>query len=154
MARSARGGWNPPVKIARLHSLALHGIESVPIEVEVDVARRGFAGKESSERGRSEMLNSGYQFSRYQTVVDLAAAELRRAGSILELATGVGIIIASGNVVVDGPTTTGGRRTGSGRADAPSQRCPVGRNSGRSPRLPRTTATLPKCEGRTTSSGP
>ena len=98
--------------IARLHSVAFHGIEAVPVEVEVDVARRGFAGtavvglpdtavKESIERVRSAMQNSGYQFPRYKTVVNLPAAELRRASSIFEPATGVGLIIANGNVVVD-----------------------------------------------------
>jgi len=66
--------------IARLHSVVFCGIEAVPIEVEVDVARRGFASvavlglpdpavKESIERVRSAMRNSGYQFARYKTVV-------------------------------------------------------------------------------------
>ena len=98
--------------IARLHSVAFHGIEAVPVEVEVDVARRGFAGtavvglpdaavKESIERVRSAMQNSGYQFPRYKTVVNLAPADLRKEGPIFDLPTAVGIIIANGDVVAE-----------------------------------------------------
>jgi magnesium chelatase family protein len=98
--------------IARLHSVAFHGIEAVPIEVEVDVARRGFSGtaivglpdaavKESIERVRSAMQNSGYQFPRYKTVVNLAPADLRKEGPLFDLATAVGIIAANGDVVTE-----------------------------------------------------
>jgi magnesium chelatase family protein len=56
--------------IARLHSVAFFGIEANPIEVEVDVADRGFSGativglpdaavKESIERVRSAMERFG-----------------------------------------------------------------------------------------------
>ena len=57
--------------LARLHSLTLEGIEGVICEVEVDVARGGLeksvivglpdaAVKESTERVRSAIVNSGY----------------------------------------------------------------------------------------------
>ena len=95
--------------IARLHSVAFNGIEAVPVEVEVDVARRGFAGtavvglpdaavKESIERVRSAMQNSGYQFPRYKTVVNLAPADLRKEGPLFDLPIAVGIVIAGGDV--------------------------------------------------------
>ncbi len=98
--------------IARLHSVAFHGIEAVPVEVEVDVARHGFAGtavvglpdaavKESIERVRSAMQNSGYHFPRYKTVVNLAPADLRKEGPLFDLPTAVGIIVANGDVVAE-----------------------------------------------------
>ncbi len=80
------------------------------MEVEVDVASRGFAGatvvglpdaavKESLERVRSAMQNSGYDFPRYRTVVNLAPADIRKEGPIFDLPIALGISFASGNVV-------------------------------------------------------
>jgi magnesium chelatase family protein len=98
--------------IARLHSVAFHGIEAVPVEVEVDVARRGFAGativglpdtavKESIERVRSAMQNSGYAFPRYKTVVNLAPADLRKEGPVFDLPIALGTIFAGGDVTAE-----------------------------------------------------
>ncbi|MFQ5490652.1 MAG: YifB family Mg chelatase-like AAA ATPase [Phycisphaerae bacterium] len=98
--------------IARLHSVAFHGIEAVPVEVEVDVAHRGFSGtaivglpdasvKESLERVRSAMQNSGYPYPRYKTVVNLAPADLKKEGPLFDLATAVGISAANGDIVTE-----------------------------------------------------
>ena len=98
--------------IARLHSVAFCGIDAVPIEVEVDVAQHGFAGtavvglpdtavKESIERVRSAIQNSGYEFPRYKTVINLAPADIRKEGPIFDLPTALGIIFAGGEVVAD-----------------------------------------------------
>jgi magnesium chelatase family protein len=99
--------------IARLHSVAFNGIEAVPVEIEVDVNRQGFAGtavvglpdpavKESIERVRSALQNCGYEFPRYRTVINLAPADLRKEGPIFDLAIALGILIAHGSVAVDG----------------------------------------------------
>jgi len=99
--------------IARLQSVAFNGIEAVPIEIEVDVNRQGFANamvvgladtavKESIERVRSALQNSGYEFPRYKTVINLAPADLRKEGPIFDLAIALGISIAHGTVLVDG----------------------------------------------------
>jgi len=77
--------------IARLHSAALSGIDAIATEVEVDIADRGFASvsivglpdaacKESLERVRSAIQNSGYTFPRYKTVISLAPADVRNEG--------------------------------------------------------------------------
>ena len=98
--------------ISRLHSVAFCGIEALPIEVEVDVARTGFAGavvvglpdtavKESIERVRSALQNSGYQFPRFKTVVNLAPADVRKAGPLFDLPIALGILFASGEVVAE-----------------------------------------------------
>jgi magnesium chelatase family protein len=98
--------------LARLHSVAFYGIEAVPTEVEVDVARRGFAGtavvglpdaavKESVERVRSAMQNSGYEFPRYKTVINLAPADMRKEGPIFDLPIALGILLANGEVESD-----------------------------------------------------
>ncbi len=96
--------------VARLHSATFSGIEALRVEVEVDVARRGFAGatvvglpdtavKESIERVRSAMQNSGYQFPRYKTVVNLAPADLRKEGPAFDLPIALGILFGNGDVV-------------------------------------------------------
>jgi len=98
--------------VAKLHSAAFAGIEAVRIEVEVDVAHRGFASatvvglpdaavKESIERVRSAMQNSGYQFPRYKTVINLAPADLRKEGPAFDLPIALGVLFANGDVVED-----------------------------------------------------
>lgn len=95
--------------ISRLHSVAFVGIEAVAVEVEVDVAKRGFAAaavvglpdaavKESIERVRSAMQNSGYEFPRYKTVINLAPADIRKEGPIFDLPTALGVVFADGQV--------------------------------------------------------
>ena len=98
--------------VARLDSATFSGIEAVRVEVEVDVARRGFAGatvvglpdaavKESIERVRSAMQNSGYEFPRYKTVINLAPADLRKEGPAFDLPIALGILFANGDVVAE-----------------------------------------------------
>jgi len=98
--------------VARLHSATFSGIEAVRVEVEVDVARRGFAGatvvglpdaavKESIERVRSAMQNSGYEFPRNKTVINLAPADLRKEGPAFDLPIALGTLFANGDVVAE-----------------------------------------------------
>lgn len=98
--------------VARLHSVAYHGIEAVRTEVEVDVAHKGFAGttlvglpdaavKESIERVRSALANGGYQFPRNRTVINLAPADLRKEGPTFDLPIALGVLIAGGEIVAD-----------------------------------------------------
>ncbi len=98
--------------VARLHSATFFGIDAIPIEVEVDVSRRGFAGatvvglpdaavKESIERVRSALQNSGYRFPRHKAVVNLAPADLRKEGPAFDLPIAIGILCANGDAVTD-----------------------------------------------------
>jgi len=100
----------PAAMIAKLRSVAFCGIDATAVEVEVDVARRGFAGtavvglpdaavKESIERVRSALQNSGYQFPRYKTVVNLAPADMRKEGPLFDLPIALGILFANGEIV-------------------------------------------------------
>jgi len=96
--------------VARLHSATFSGIEAIQIEVEVDVAARGFSGaivvglpdaavKESIERVRAAMQNSGYFFPRQKTVINLAPADLRKEGPAFDLPIALGILLANGDLV-------------------------------------------------------
>ena len=96
--------------LARLHSVTLEGIEGVICEVEVDVARGGFeksvivglpdaAVKESTERVRSAIVNSGYRYPKTQSVVNLAPADVKKAGPAFDLPIALGILIGQGILV-------------------------------------------------------
>jgi magnesium chelatase family protein len=96
--------------LARLHSVTLEGIEGVICEVEVDVARGGLeksvivglpdaAVKESTERVRSAIVNSGYKYPRTQSVVNLAPADVKKAGPAFDLPIALGMLIGQGVLV-------------------------------------------------------
>lgn len=98
--------------VARLQTATCLGIDAVRIEVEVDVNKHGFANavvvglpdaavKESLERVRSAVQNSGYEFPRYKTVVNLAPADLKKEGPAFDLAIAMGILIAAGDIRTD-----------------------------------------------------
>ena len=93
--------------LSRLASMALVGIEALPCEIEVDVASRGFdkavivglpdtAVKESLERVRSALHNSGYEWPKYKTVVNLAPADVKKEGPAFDLPIALGMIFAGG----------------------------------------------------------
>jgi magnesium chelatase family protein len=93
--------------LARLHSVTLEGIESLVCEVEVDVARGGFektlivglpdaAVKESAERVKSAVINSGYKYPRTQSVVNLAPADIKKEGPAFDLPIALGMLLGSG----------------------------------------------------------
>ncbi len=99
--------------LARLHSVTLEGIEGVLCEVEVDVARRSFdkpiivglpdpAVKESAERVRSAITNCGYEYPKTQAIVNLAPADVKKAGPGFDLPIALGMLIGEG--VLAGPT--------------------------------------------------
>ena len=95
--------------LARLHSVTLEGIEGVICEVEVDVARGGFeksvivglpdaAVKESIERVKSAIVNSGYKYPKTQSLINLAPADVKKAGPAFDLPIGLGVLIGQGTL--------------------------------------------------------
>src|SRR4030043_305476 len=96
--------------LARLHSVTLDGIEGVICEVEVDVGRGGFeksiivglpdtAVKESTERVRSAITNSGYKYPKTQSLVNLAPADVKKVGPAFDLPIALGMLIGEGALV-------------------------------------------------------
>ncbi len=94
--------------LATVHAATLHGIEGRPIRVEVDVAPGlpGFtivglpdaALKEARERVRGAIRNSGLAFPPRRITVNLAPADLRKAGASLDLGIAVAILVGSEQV--------------------------------------------------------
>ena len=98
--------------LARIFSGATVGLESVPIEVEVDIASQGLpsftivglgdkAVEEARERVRSALKNSGADFPARRITVNLAPADLPKAGPSYDLPIALGILIASGQLQAD-----------------------------------------------------
>lgn len=98
--------------LATVHSATLQGIEGRVIRVEVDVAPGlpGFtivgladaALQEARERVRGAIRNSGLAFPPRRITVNLAPADLRKAGASLDLAIAVGILLGSEQVRASG----------------------------------------------------
>ena len=87
-------------------SCALHGIDALMVEVEVDIAHGlpqfalvglpETAVKESRERVRAALKNSGYEFPSRRITVNLAPANVKKEGSAFDLPIALGILAASG----------------------------------------------------------
>ena len=91
--------------LAIVPSATLHGLDGRVIRVEVDVAPGlpGFtvvgladaALQEARERVRGALRNAGYTHPPRRITVNLAPADLRKAGASLDLAIAVGILLGS-----------------------------------------------------------
>jgi magnesium chelatase family protein len=91
--------------LATLLSATLIGITGRPVRVEVDVAPGlpGFtivglpdaALSEARERVRGALRNAGYHHPPRRITVNLAPADLRKAGASLDLAIAIGILLGS-----------------------------------------------------------
>ena len=88
--------------ISKITSYALLGLEGIPVEVEADISRGmpkfdivglpDTAVKESKERVRTAIKNSGKNFPVAQITVNLAPADIKKEGSKLDLAIAVAIV--------------------------------------------------------------
>ena len=98
--------------LARVFSGATLGLESVPIEVEVDVASGGLpsltivglpdkAIEEAKERVRSAIKNSGLDFPDRRITVNLSPADLPKTGPSFDLPIAVGILLGWEQVRAD-----------------------------------------------------
>src|SRR3989344_1332885 len=98
--------------LAKVFSGASLGIECVLVTVEVDIASAGLpsftivgladrAVEESKERVRSAIRNTGADFPPKRITLNLAPADLPKEGPSFDLAIAVGLLIASGQLVVD-----------------------------------------------------
>lgn len=94
--------------LARLESAAVFGIEAFPVHVEVDVGHGlpffrmvglpDASVRESRDRVRAAIRNSGFDFPPHRMTINLAPADVRKAGSAFDLPIALGILAAE-NVV-------------------------------------------------------
>lgn len=89
--------------LSRVHSFILVGIDAILCEVEVDVAAHGLekttvvglaqaAVKESIERVRRAILNSGFPFTAHKLLINLAPADVKKEATAIDLPMALGIL--------------------------------------------------------------
>ena len=94
--------------LASLRSAAVFGVDAFPVHIEVDVSfglpRFTMVGlpdatvRESRDRVRSAIRNSGFEFPAHRITVNLAPADVRKAGSSFDLPIALGLLATSGRL--------------------------------------------------------
>jgi magnesium chelatase family protein len=98
--------------LAKIHSFILIGIDAQICEVEVDVSNRGLskttivglaqtAVKESIERVRRAIINSGYAFPAHALLINLAPADVKKEGPALDLPMAIGLLRGTNFIQTD-----------------------------------------------------
>ena len=98
--------------LAKVHSCALIGLEGAGVEVEADINPRSLpsvtlvglpdaAVKESTERVRAAIVNSGLSYPRGRLTINLAPADLRKEGPAYDLPIAVALLILAGQIPSD-----------------------------------------------------
>ena len=97
--------------LAQVHSCAVIGLDAQTVHVEVDIASGlekvtlvglpDTAVRESSERVRAALTNSGFFYPQHRLTVNLAPADLRKEGPAYDLPIAVGILAATRQVSAD-----------------------------------------------------
>jgi magnesium chelatase family protein len=92
--------------LATLRSAAVFGVEAYPVHIEVDVSfglpHFPMVGlpdatvRESRDRVRAAIRNSGFEFPHHRITVNLAPADVRKAGSSFDLPIALGLLATSG----------------------------------------------------------
>ena len=101
--------------LAKVKTAAVVGLEGHLVDVEVDISSGlpamtivglpDVAVQEAKERVRAAIRNSGYTFPMKRIVVNLAPADLKKAGPSYDLPIAVGILLSSEQVTADGSQT-------------------------------------------------
>ena len=92
--------------LAKIESFILLGIDATVCEVEVDVSQRGLerttivglaqtAVKESIERVRRAIINSGFAFPAHTLLINLAPADVKKEAPALDLPIAIGVLRAA-----------------------------------------------------------
>ncbi|MCM8829344.1 MAG: YifB family Mg chelatase-like AAA ATPase, partial [Candidatus Omnitrophica bacterium] len=90
--------------LSKVQSVAVWGIEGHPVSVEVDISR-GIPGisivglpdqavKESKDRIKPAIKNSGFDFPQSKITINLAPADLKKEGSCFDVPIALGILAA------------------------------------------------------------
>jgi magnesium chelatase family protein len=97
--------------LARAVTFALVGVDAMKVTVEADihpglpsftiVGLPDAAVQESRERVRAALVNSGFEFPLRRITVNLAPADMRKAGPGFDLALAAAVLVASGQLAGD-----------------------------------------------------
>ncbi len=92
--------------LVKIRSIANIGLETIPVDVEVDIASAGFPGftivglaskavEEARERVRTAIINSKLNFPSKKITVNLAPADIPKDGAAYDLPIALGVLLAS-----------------------------------------------------------
>src|SRR4051794_28407121 len=95
--------------LASVTTFAVHGIDSKRVTVEVDVNPKGLptftivglpdrAVRESRDRVKAALANSGFRLPGGRITANLAPADMRKAGPAFDLALAVAVLAANGDI--------------------------------------------------------
>ena len=93
--------------LSKILGAALQGIDAIAVEIEVSVEfGSGYvmvglpdtAVKESAERVRCAMGNTGYKFPRKAVVINMSPADIKKEGSAYDLPIAIGILASNEDV--------------------------------------------------------
>ena len=97
--------------LAKVLSAAVVGIDAILVDVEVDIAQGlpqfstvglpDGAVKESKDRVKAALKNSGYDFPPRRITANLAPADLKKEGAAFDLPISIGILAATGTITGD-----------------------------------------------------
>lgn len=97
--------------LAKVNGYALSGLEGIHVVAEVDVGNglpaydivgcADTAVKESRERVRSALKNSGRAVPPRKIIINLAPAGVKKEGSSFDLAIAIGVLLATGQLTVN-----------------------------------------------------
>ncbi len=95
--------------LAKVHSAAVLGIDSYPIEIEVNsswgqpaviiVGLPDAAVKESRDRVKTAIENSGFKYVMGRTTINLAPADVKKEGPSFDLPIAIGILAVNEQIV-------------------------------------------------------
>lgn len=98
--------------LAKLKSMAVLGIEAFEVAIEADIADMipsftivglpDGAVRESRERVMSAIKNCGFVFPARKVTINMAPADVKKEGSAYDLPIAVGLLMASGQVEIEG----------------------------------------------------
>ena len=91
-----------------VNSIALQGLDGILVKIEVDISRGlpswdiiglpDVSVKESKERVRTAIKNCGIDLLSRKYVINLSPANIRKIGSVFDLAIAIGVIQAVGEL--------------------------------------------------------
>lgn len=97
--------------LSKINSFGIFGIEAFPVEIEVDISAGlptinivGLADtsvKESKERIRAAIKNSGFSFPPHRITVNLAPADTKKEGALFDLPIALSILASSKQINPD-----------------------------------------------------
>ena len=95
--------------VSKIRSIGLYGIDAYDVQIQADISPRSKAAfdivglpdsavRESRDRVRAAIKNSGYRYPLGHITVNLAPADVKKEGSVYDLPVLLSLLIAGGQI--------------------------------------------------------